>query len=111
MKNSLICVLTAWAGLAQAAPHIVHTHHVGQVDIHDLDLTRAADVRILETRVAQAAEQVCGGRPNHGKGYDESELKLLVPAYEKCHSEAIQRAATSMRAPHQMLAGNDNAGK
>lgn len=111
MKNSLICVLTAWAGLAQAAPHIVYTHHVGQVDIHDLDLTRAADVRILETRVAQAAEQVCGGRPNHGKGYDESELKLLVPAYEKCHSEAIQRAATSMRAPHQMLAGNDNAGK
>jgi UrcA family protein len=92
MKNSIICAMTAWAGLAQADPHIVYTHHVRRVDIHDLDLTRAADVRVLETRVAQAAEQVCGGRPSHGNGYSESELKLLLPAYEKCRSEAIQRA-------------------
>jgi UrcA family protein len=111
MKNILICALTAWAGLAQAAPHIVYTHHVRRVDIHDLDLTRAADMRVLETRVAQAAEQVCGGRPDRGNGYEENELKLLLPAYEKCHSEAIQRANASIRAPVQTLAGNDNARK
>jgi len=109
MKNSLICVLTAWAGLAQAAPHIVYTRHVRQVDVHDLDLRRAADMRILETRVAQAAEQVCGGRPNRDHGYDESEVKLLMPAYEKCRSETIRRANVSLGAPRQTLAGNDGA--
>jgi UrcA family protein len=111
MKTILICALTAWAGLAQAAPHVIYTHHVRQIDIHDLDLTRAADVRVLETRVAQAAEEVCGGRPNHGNRYDESELKLLLPAYEKCRSEAIQRANAFLRRPVQTLAGNDDARK
>jgi len=111
MKNTLVCALTAWAGLAQAAPHVIYTHHVRQVDIHDLDLTRAADVRVLETRVARAAEEVCGGRPSHDGRYAESELKLLVPAYEKCRSEAIQRADAFLRGQVQTLAGNDNAGE
>jgi UrcA family protein len=107
MKNSFIWAMTAWAGVAQAAPHIVYTHHVRQVDTHDLDLTRAADIRILETRVAQAAERVCGGRPSDTNRYDASELKLLLPAYEKCRTKAIQRANASIRAPVQTLAGND----
>ena len=65
----------------------------------------------LRRRVAQAAEEVCGGRPIHGDRYDGSELKLLLPAYEKCRSEAIQRANASMRRPAQTLAVNDNAGE
>ena len=107
MKKSFIWAMTACASVAQAAPHIVYTHHVRQVDTHDLDLTRAADVRVLETRVAQAAEQVCDGRPSHSNRYDESELKLLLPAYEKCRTKAIQRANASIRALAQTLAGND----
>jgi UrcA family protein len=108
MKKSLIWAMTACASVAQAAPHIVYTHHVRQVDTHGLDLTRAADVRVLETRVAQAAEQVCGGRPSRSnRYYDESELKLLLPAYEKCRTEAIQRASASIRALAQTLAGNE----
>jgi UrcA family protein len=106
MKYGIICAVTAWAGLAQAAPNIVYTHHVRRVDIHDLDLTRAADVRILETRVAQAAEQVCGGHPDQGNRYDKAELKLLLPAYEKCLGKAIQRTTASIKAPAQTLAGN-----
>jgi UrcA family protein len=103
--------LTAWAGLAQADPNIVYTRHVLRVDVHDLDLTRDADMRVLDIRIAQAADRVCGGRPDRGNRYDESELKLLLPAYEKCHSEAIQRASASIKAPAQTLAGNDRAGK
>jgi UrcA family protein len=79
------------------------------VDVHDLDLTRDADMRVLDTRIAQAADRVCGGRPDRGNRYVESELKLLLPAYEKCHSEAIQRASASIKV--QRLAGNDGAGK
>ncbi len=103
--------LMSWAGVAQADPQLAYTHHALKVDVHDLDLSRDVDQRVLQTRIASAADQVCGGRPGRGNRYDESELKLLLPAYEKCRSEAIQRAATALNAPVRMLAGNDSAGK
>ena len=45
----------AWAGFAHADPHLVYTHHAIRVDVHDLDLTREADLRILKTRIERAA--------------------------------------------------------
>jgi UrcA family protein len=99
----IACVLTAWAGTAQADPNIVYTRHVLRVEAHGLDLSRDADMRVLDARIAQAADQVCGGRPDRGDRYDEGELKLLLPAYEKCRSEAILRAGASIKV--QRLAG------
>jgi UrcA family protein len=103
--------LIAWAGTAQADPKIVYTRHVLQVDVRNLDLTHAADMRVFEARIAQAADRVCGGRPDLGNRYSESELAILLPAYEKCRSEAILRAGAAIKAPAQTLAGNDSAGK
>src|SRR5437762_10210638 len=85
-------VLAVWTSTAQAGtPRITYTHHALKVDIHDLDLSRAADQRTFQDRIAGAAEEVCGGRPDRGNRYDESERKLLLPAYEKCRSDSIQR--------------------
>jgi UrcA family protein len=88
----ILCALAAWAGIAQAGPHIVYAHHALKLDLHDLDLSRAADQRVLQGRIADAADQVCGGRPDKTNRYNAEELKVLVPAYEKCRTNAIGRA-------------------
>ena len=103
--------LIVWAGAAQADPKIVYTRHALQVDVRDLDLARDADMRVFEARIAQAADHVCGGRPDLGNRYSATEVMVLLPAYEKCRSEAILRAGAAIRAPSQALAGNDSAGK
>ena len=88
--TAAILVLVATA--AQAGPRIVYTHHALKLDLHDLDLSRAADQRVLQGRIADAADQVCGGRPDKTNRYDAEELKRLVPAYEKCRTQAIRHA-------------------
>jgi UrcA family protein len=88
----ILGALTAWAGIAQAGPRVVYTHHTLKLDFHDLDLSRTADQRVLQGRIADAADQVCGGRPDKTNRYDAEELKLLVPAYEKCRTDAIRHA-------------------
>jgi len=90
--------LTAWAGIAQAGPRIVYTHHTLKLDLHDLDLSRTADQRLLQRRIADAADQVCGGRPDKTNRYNADELKLMVPAYEKCRTDAIQHAVAVVSA-------------
>jgi UrcA family protein len=102
-----IASLIGWTGFAHADPHLAYTHHALKVDIHDLDLTRDADLRILKARIARASDQICGGRPDRGNRYSQAELKLLVPAYDQCRTAAIQHAATTMKLPVQVLAGND----
>ena len=84
--------LAAWAGTAQAEPRIAYSRHALKLDLHDLDLSRAADQRVLQGRIADAADQVCGGRPDKTNRYNAEELKLLVPAYEKCRTQAIRHA-------------------
>lgn len=100
-------ILACWAGAAQAgAPRIAYTHHALKVDIHDLDLSRDADQHTFQARIAEAADEVCGGRPDRGNRYTESERKLLLPAYEKCRSDSIQRTNAALNASAPRLAGN-----
>jgi UrcA family protein len=94
--------LTAWAGIAQAGPHIVYTHHTLKLDFHDLDLSRPADQRVLQGRIADAADQVCGGRPDKTNRYSAEELKLLVPAYETCRTDAMRHAVAVVSAASGM---------
>jgi UrcA family protein len=92
----ILGTLTPWAGIAQVAAPVVYTRHALKVDLHDLDLSKAADRRVLQDRIADAAGQVCGGRPDKSERYTAEELKLLVPAYEKCRADAIRRAAAAV---------------
>ena len=99
--------LIVCTGLAYADPHIVYTRHALNVDIHDLDVTRSADQAVFGARIAHAADQVCGGRPDRGNRYDQAELTLLMPAYERCRTAAILRAAAAAKVPAQLLTQND----
>ena len=91
--------LTAWAGIAQADPHIIYTRHTLTVDAHGLDLGRDADRRVLQARITDAADKVCGGRPDRGNRFSGDELKLLMPAYDKCHADAVRSAQASAKLP------------
>lgn len=104
VSASLMSLMLA-AGAAQGGARLVYTHHALKLDVRDLDLKRAADRRILEDRIADAADEVCGGRPDRDSRYDKRELALMVPAYEKCRSDAIARTYDALKAPAQMVAG------
>ena len=89
----LVLAGTGWAGTRQAEPRVVYTYHALRVDVGDLDLGRDAGRRAFRNRIAKAADEVCGGRPDRiDNHYEPSELKRLLPAFEKCRNEAIQRA-------------------
>jgi UrcA family protein len=88
--------LTLGAAAGQAAPRIVYTHHALRVNVRDLDLTRPADVETLRGRIDTAADEVCNGRPDQGNRYSPEEQKVLLPAYEKCRADAVQRALASL---------------
>ncbi len=102
-----IVSLIACTGLAHADPRMVYTRHALNADIHDLDLTRGVDQAVFRARIAHAADQVCGGRPDQGNRYDQAELTLLLPAYERCRRAAILRAAAAAKVPAQLLTRND----
>ena len=106
----ILGALTAGAGIAQADPHIVYIHHALKLDLHDLDLSRAADQRVLQSRIADAADQVCGGRPDKTNRYNAEELKLLVPAYEKCRTAAIRHAVAWVSASSGTRLADADAG-
>src|ERR1043166_2470026 len=91
--------LAAWAGIAQADPHIVYTPHTLTVDAHGLDLSRDADRRVLQARIADAADKVCQGRPDKGDRYSAEERKVLLPAYEKCYADATGHALATVHFP------------
>ena len=80
-----------WAGPAQAEPRMSYTRHTLKVNLRDLPLSRDARQRALEARIADAAEKVCGGHPDRGNRYTQEELKRMLPAYDKCRAEAIER--------------------
>jgi len=98
-------LLALTASAAQAEPPIVYTRHSLSLDIGDLNLAREADRRVLETRIAAAADQVCGGRPDRGNRYTEAEQARLLPAYDKCRADAMHRVLVSLNlAPAANLA-------
>lgn len=92
-------IAAGWGGTAQAEPPIAYTRHALRVDVHDLNLTRDADRRVLRARIADAADEVCGGRPDRGNRYTEAELARMLPAYDKCRSDAVQRVWASLNLP------------
>ena len=98
-------LLAAGAGLAQAEPRLVYTRHTLKLDLRDLDLSRDAGRRALRARISAAADEVCGGRPDRGNRYTSEDLKRMLPAYDKCRAEAVQRIQASLDGP-AMLARN-----
>ena len=85
---------------AQAGPRLVLTRHVLEVDVHDLDPNR--DAGQLRVRIALAADQVCGGRPDRGNRYTQDEIKVLLPAYDRCRADAIGRALAPLHLPAEL---------
>ena len=98
-------ISAGWAGAAQAEPRMVYTRHALKVDLHGLDLSSDAGQRAFQARLADAADEVCGGRPDRGNRYTAEELKRMLPAYDRCRTEAIARANAALRTPMQMAAG------
>jgi UrcA family protein len=94
-----------WAGTAQSEPRMVYTRHALKVDLRGLDLSSDTGQRALQARLADAADQVCGGRPDRGNRYTQEELTRMLPAYDQCRAEAIRRATASLKAPMQVTAG------
>ena len=93
------------AGPAFAEPRMVYTRHTLKVDLRGLDLSSDAGQRAFQARIAAAADEVCGGRPDHGNRYTQEELKRMLPAYGDCRAEAIARANAALKEPMQMAAG------
>ena len=98
-------LLAGWAGLAQAEPRMAYTRHTLKVNLRDLDLSRDAGQRALQARIADAADEVCGGHPDRGNRYTREELERMLPAYDKCRAEAMQRAQTSLNVPAMLAQG------
>jgi UrcA family protein len=92
-------LLAEWTGLAQAEPRMVYTRHTRTVNLRDLDLSHDSGQRALQARIADAANEVCGGRPDRGNRYTQEELKRMLPAYDKCRAEAVQRMQASWNVP------------
>jgi UrcA family protein len=93
------------AGAAQSEPRMVYTRHALKVDLRGLDLSSDTGQRVLQARLADAADEVCGGRPDRGSRYTQEELKRMLPAYDQCRAEAIQRANAYLKVPMQVAAG------
>lgn len=104
-----------WGGAVQAEPRMVYTHHTLKVDLHGLDLSSDAGQRAFQARITDAADEVCGGRPDRGNRYTAEELKRMLPAYDQCRAEALQRAVASLNLPDMarlaQTAVNQTAGK
>ncbi|SRR5579883_378808 len=95
----------AWAVPAQSDPLIIYSHHAARIDVHDLDLTREPDLGVFKARVAQATDRICGTRPDINRTYTGAQLKLLLPAYERCRAQVSEHAAAAIKLPPQALAG------
>lgn len=83
-------ISTAWLGpidvvRAGEAPSMT-------VRFSDLDLNRAADVRVLYGRITVAAEQVCGPELVTGS-------RLPQPAWRRCVAEAVNSAVAQLDRP------------
>jgi UrcA family protein len=94
-----------WAGTAQSEPRMVYTRHTLKVNLRGLDLGSDTGQRVLQARLADAADEVCGGRPDRGNRYTQEELTRMLPAYDECRAEAIQRANASLKASMQVATG------
>jgi UrcA family protein len=101
---SRLFAIVATAALVTAAhaappPVFYSTHHVS-VAYDDLDLRSDVGARIMLLRINRAADEVCGGRPDlHRNFYGTRELRVLMPIYAKCRTDAVSKAVASLDAP------------
>jgi UrcA family protein len=75
--------------------------HALAVRFSDLNLDRAADVRILYHRINLAADQVCGEKTVTGSN-------LILPSWQRCVELAVNQAVVQLDRPalsayHQQL--------
>jgi len=96
---SAAAVISTTIGAAQAEPRLTYTRHSLVIRVSDLDVRQPADRQKLHVRIQDAADEVCGGRPDKGDRYTAEERKVLMPAYEKCHAGAIQHMLAQLNFP------------
>ena len=91
LTRTLLCVgaisLTRVFGLAAAVADSPLVARSVQVDISDLDLARAHDVRVLDRRLEKAARTVCGPEP-----YLVTPDRPGYPGYETCYRQTLKEA-------------------
>ena len=84
---------------------------VGRVTVSygDLDLETDADVRIMMSRLEQAAYRACGGDPRWNPSYNLL-WATLGAQYRECRSDAVSRAVAVVDAPllSRMRRGNED---
>ena len=99
LTSTILAALLLAGGLAQAELRMSYTRHTLKVNLRDLPMSGDARQRALEARIADAADEVCGGHPDRGNRYTQEELKRMLPAYDKCRAEAIERTKASLDGP------------
>ena len=95
----LIAAAILSSATAQAEPRLTYTQHSLVIRVSDLDLAQPADRQTLHARIQDAADEVCGGRPDKSDRYTAEERKVLMPAYEKCHANAVQHTLAQLKLP------------
>lgn len=100
MKKMLITAFAAAAALSSAAyaePRTSAVHaETGALSLRvsygDLDLSRPAGAKVMLRRIKNAADQVCGGKPN---------LRNLAQArsYRQCIRESTENAVFALNEP------------
>ncbi len=99
LTSGVLAAVLLAGGLAQAEPRMTYTRHALKINLSDLDLGSDAGQRLLQVRIADAADEVCGGRPDRDNRYTKEELQRMLPAYDKCHADAMRQALTSLHLP------------
>jgi UrcA family protein len=64
----------------------------------DLDLSRAADARIMAQRLDKAATRACGGIPQFDPNY-RFDRDWAIRSFEECHDAAMSAALAQLGAP------------
>jgi len=102
LTSGILAAALLAGGTAQAEPRLAYTRHTLKVNLRDLALSRDAGRRALQARIADAANEVCGGRPDRDNRYTQEELKRMMPAYDKCRAETMQRMQASWNVPAKL---------
>lgn len=98
LARTAILVLVVCACAAHASPATI------AVSSRGLDLNTRAGAREMLIQIQRAASTVCGGDP--WKDRYTSDTPVRLREYQKCMTETVSQAVSSLRAPlvHQFYA-------